>query len=48
VRQTCEEFGITYLVYPTIGAALRGHVRTLREFGRQPGSSSAMHTAPAK
>ena len=42
VRQTCEEFGITYLVYPTMGAALRGHVWALREFGRKPGSTPAM------
>jgi linoleoyl-CoA desaturase len=48
VRQTCEEFGITYLVYPTVGAALRSHVRTLREFGRKPRSIPAMHNAPAQ
>jgi linoleoyl-CoA desaturase len=48
VRKTCEEFGITYLVYPTMGAALLGHMRALRELGRKPGSTTAMHTAPAK
>jgi linoleoyl-CoA desaturase len=48
VRQTCDEFGITYLVYPNMGAALVGHVRALREFGRKPGSTAAMHTAPAE
>ncbi len=48
VRETCEEFGITYLVYPTMGAAVRGHMWALREFGRKPGSTPTMHTAPAK
>lgn len=36
VRKTCEEFGITYSVYPTMRAALLAHLRTLREFGRKP------------
>jgi linoleoyl-CoA desaturase len=48
VRRTCEEFGITYSVHPTMGSALLGHARALRELGRKPGSTPAMHTAPAK
>ncbi|HEY0796407.1 MAG TPA: acyl-CoA desaturase [Acidisarcina sp.] len=36
VRKTCEEFGITYSVSPTMGGALLGHARALREFGRKP------------
>jgi linoleoyl-CoA desaturase len=48
VRRTCEEFGITYSVHPTMGSALLSHARALRELGRKPGSTPAMHTAPAK
>jgi linoleoyl-CoA desaturase len=50
VRRTCEEFGITYSVNPTMRGALLSHARALREFGRKPGTppTPAMHTAPAK
>lgn len=48
VRKTCEEFGITYSVCPTMRGALLGHARALREFGRKPGSRPELHTAPAK
>jgi linoleoyl-CoA desaturase len=48
VRQTCEEFGITYLVHPTLGTGLLKHARALREFGRKPESTPATHAAPAK
>lgn len=48
VRKTCEEFGIAYSVHPTMGSALLGHARALRELGRKPGSTPAMRTAPAK
>jgi linoleoyl-CoA desaturase len=36
VRKTCEEFGITYSVCPTMPGALLGHLRALRDFGRKP------------
>lgn len=36
VRKTCEDFGITYHVYPTMRVALLGHARALRAFGRKP------------
>ena len=36
VHKTCEEFGITYSVYPTMRSAWLGHARALREFGRKP------------
>jgi linoleoyl-CoA desaturase len=36
VRKTCEEFGITYSVSPTMRVALLGHLHALREFGRKP------------
>ncbi len=45
VRQTCEEFGITYSVYPTMLAGLLGHARALRRFGRKPGGDPTRHTA---
>lgn len=48
VRKTCEEFGITYSVYSTMRSAWLGHARALREFGRKPRSTPAMHTVPAK
>ena len=41
VRKTCEEFGITYSVNPTMRGALLSHARALREFGRKPGSTPA-------
>jgi linoleoyl-CoA desaturase len=48
VRETCEEFGITYNVEPTMRSALLGHARTLRELGRKPGTASAMHVVTAR
>lgn len=48
VRKTCEEFGITYSVYPTMRRALLGHARVLREFGRKPVSTPTMHKTPGK
>jgi linoleoyl-CoA desaturase len=36
VKQTCEEFGLTYTSYPTFFEALRNHYASLREFGRKP------------
>jgi linoleoyl-CoA desaturase len=36
VRKTCEEFGITYSICPTMRRALLGHLRALRTFGRKP------------
>jgi linoleoyl-CoA desaturase len=42
VRKTCEDFGITYSVYPTMRRALLGHLRALREFGRKPKSTPSL------
>lgn len=36
VEQTCEEFGVTYLSYPTFKDAMSDHVRSLRWLGRSP------------
>jgi linoleoyl-CoA desaturase len=44
VRQTCEEFGITYSIYPTMRRALIGHAQALREFGRKPEPGPATHS----
>jgi linoleoyl-CoA desaturase len=33
VQATCEEFGVRYVCYPTVGAALSAHVRWLRTMG---------------
>jgi linoleoyl-CoA desaturase len=46
VQKTCEEFGITYSVYPTMRAALLSHARALREFGRKP--KPVVRSLPAK
>lgn len=36
VRETCQEFGISYVSYPSVWAALRAHFRFLRELGHRP------------
>lgn len=41
VKQTCEEFGVQYNVYPTWRSALMSHLRILREFGRKPSPQTA-------
>jgi linoleoyl-CoA desaturase len=48
VRKTCEEYGIPYFVYPTLRHAMRGHASRLREFGRKPLSTPAIHATAAK
>ncbi|MBW8050262.1 MAG: acyl-CoA desaturase [Cytophagales bacterium] len=35
VKQTAGEFNLPYYDYPTIGGALRSHVRFLKKFGRE-------------
>jgi len=40
VRQTCHEFAIPYVCYPTIRAALVGHYRWLQTLGRGGGPRS--------
>ena len=37
VRQTCHDFAIPYVCYPTIRAALGGHYRWLKTLGRDSG-----------
>lgn len=34
VKQTCKEFGIEYIEYPTMRKAIRSHINYLREMGR--------------
>lgn len=34
VRQTCEEFGLNYTSYPTVGTAVAMHYRFLKQLGR--------------
>jgi len=35
VRQTCDEFAISYVCYPTVWAAIGGHYRLLKTLGRR-------------
>lgn len=34
VKQTCMEYGVEYIEYPTVGKAIRSHINYLREMGR--------------
>jgi linoleoyl-CoA desaturase len=34
VRQQCRQFGLPYHYYPTMGEAIRSHVRLMKELGR--------------
>lgn len=36
VEQTAKEFGLPYLVNPTLGGALGSHIRLMKELGRSP------------
>ncbi len=40
VRQTCHDFAIPYVCYPTIRAALGGHYRWLQTLGQGGGPRS--------
>ena len=42
VKQTAEEFGLTYMENETFGAALRSHISTLQRFGRLPSMNEAI------
>ncbi len=45
VERTCREFGISYVSYPTLGAAVVAHLRFLKKLGRKeprPTSEAAM------
>ena len=48
VRETCEEFGVTYSVSPTMRGAWISHWRALRKFGRKPGTTPTTQRASAK
>jgi linoleoyl-CoA desaturase len=48
VRKTCEDFGVKYSVNPTMRGAWLSHARALRRFGRKPGTTPVMCTAPTK
>ncbi|RPI22912.1 MAG: acyl-CoA desaturase [Acidobacteria bacterium] len=41
VEATCVEFGISYLAFPSIFAAVKAHVKHLKAMGRAPVSSPA-------
>jgi linoleoyl-CoA desaturase len=34
VRETCEEFNVRYIEYPTVISAVRAHIRHLKNLGR--------------
>lgn len=34
VKQTCKEYGVEYIEYPSVGKAIRSHINYLREMGR--------------
>jgi linoleoyl-CoA desaturase len=36
VEEVCRAHGVRYFSYPTMGAAVRSHVRQLRAMGRRP------------
>jgi len=36
VRETCQEFSLPYVCYPTFGSAIAGHYRFLKTMGRRP------------
>lgn len=36
VAQTCEDYGITYQVYPTFRTALKSHWLSIKAFGKKP------------
>jgi linoleoyl-CoA desaturase len=36
VRNTCREFGISYVSYPTVWSAVVGHYRFLKDMGKRP------------
>jgi linoleoyl-CoA desaturase len=38
VEAVCREHGVSHLSHPTIGRALRSHVRWLKRMGREPGT----------
>lgn len=42
VRQTAEEFGVPYLVNPTLASALSSHVRYLKTLGKMPNLNEAL------
>ncbi|MCE3283048.1 MAG: acyl-CoA desaturase [Chitinophagaceae bacterium] len=34
VKQTCKEYGVEYIEYPTVSKAIRSHINYLREMGK--------------
>ena len=36
VRETCQEFSLPYVSYPTLGSAITAHYRFLKTMGRRP------------
>lgn len=36
VQQTCEQFGLQYIYYPTLGAAVASHYRFMKQLGQKP------------
>jgi linoleoyl-CoA desaturase len=46
VRETCQEFSLLYVCYPTFGSALAGHYRFLKTMSRRPAAAGADQGAP--
>lgn len=42
VRETAKEFGVPYLVNPTLGAALKSHIRYMKTLGKLPDLNEVM------
>ena len=40
VRETCQEFNVKYIEYPTVLSAIGAHIKHLRELGRPEMASS--------
>ena len=36
VQQTCQQFGLQYIYYPSLGAAVASHYRFMKQLGQKP------------
>ncbi|MBS1599419.1 MAG: acyl-CoA desaturase [Bacteroidetes bacterium] len=41
VKQTCEQFNISYNEFPTMSQAIASHFKMMREFGKKPASANS-------
>jgi linoleoyl-CoA desaturase len=46
VEAVCRKYGVRHFSHPTVGAAVRSHVRWLRKMGRAPGAGSPAGERP--